>query len=74
MHGANFFMGSLWFFRALVGLLGAIFGLQATISTGGGGGQKTDESFEPRNSGDFPKYPRIEPQDPRVKSFAEITS
>ena len=36
MHGTNVFMGSFWFYRALVGLLGPIFGLQATISTGHG--------------------------------------
>jgi hypothetical protein len=36
MHGNNVFMGLLWFYRALVGLLGPVFGLQVTISTGGG--------------------------------------
>jgi hypothetical protein len=35
MHGTNVFMGSLWFYRAIAGLLGPVFGLQATIYTGG---------------------------------------
>jgi hypothetical protein len=53
-----------------VGFLGPVFGLQATIFTGG---QKIDARFEPQNPGDFHKDPpELSPETPELSPLLKL--